>query len=172
MDAARSSLAPGCILLDVNMPALSGVQLQDELVRMQSALPIVFMTAHGDIATSVRAIKAGAEDFLIKPMDKETLLDAVQRAMRRYWTEHAEQSDLRALRQRLDSLTAREREVFDLVLGGLLNKQIAGQLGNTERTVKAHRAALMEKMGVKSVAELAAIASRLGILGKRDAARV
>jgi FixJ family two-component response regulator len=150
------------------MPGLSGVQLQDQLVRMQCGLPIVFMTAHGDIATSVRAIKAGAEDFLTKPMDKETLLDAVQRAMRRYWAAHVEQNGLRELRTRLDSLTAREREVFDLVLTGLLNKQIAGQLGNTERTVKAHRHALMEKMGVKSVAELAAIAARLGILARAE----
>ncbi|CAN5486353.1 response regulator transcription factor [soil metagenome] len=159
---------PGCILLDINMPGLSGVQLQQHLITEHCEMPIIFLTGHGDIAMSVRAIKAGAEDFLAKPVAKADLLDAVQRALERYRNAHSAQSNLQELRNRIKLLTARENEVFNLLILGQLNKQIAYQLGNTERTVKAHRHAIMEKMQVRSVAELATIASQLGILNKRE----
>jgi FixJ family two-component response regulator len=164
--AANPEDMPACILLDVNMPGLNGVQLQEHLVRQMSHFPIVFLTGHGDIAMSVRAIKAGAEDFLSKPVAKEDLLDAVQRALQRCRDTYAQRSNQKELLERVNSLTAREREVFDLLVTGMLNKQIAYQLGNTERTVKAHRHSIMEKMRVKSMAELASIASQLGILKK------
>jgi len=161
--AARCANEPGCILLDVNMPGLSGVQLQQQLSLAGCRLPIVFLTAHGDIAMSVRAIKAGAEDFLSKPVSKDDLLDAIGRALQRYRDAESANSQLQILRDRLQSLTARENEVFRLLIRGMLNKQIAYQLGNTERTVKAHRHSIMEKMQVRSMAELATIASQLGI---------
>lgn len=160
----------GCILLDINMPGLSGIQLQEHLMRQLSNLPIVFLTGHGDIATSVRAIKAGAEDFLAKPVAKEDLLDAVQRALQRCRESYDQASNLKEMRARMNSLTPREREVFDLLVTGMLNKQIAYQLGNTERTVKAHRHSIMEKMRVRSMAELASIASQLGILKRAEKA--
>ncbi|SFU52020.1 response regulator transcription factor [Pseudoduganella namucuonensis] len=153
----------GCILLDVDMPGLGGLELQDRLRASGSILPIVFLTGNGSIAMSVRAIKAGAEDFLSKPVGKEALLDAIGRAMRRYETAAARDSLLSDLRGRAAMLTAREREVFALVVRGLLNKQIAFELGNTERTVKAHRRSLMEKLGAGSLAELVQMANRLGV---------
>lgn len=161
---AESGDEAGCILLDVDMPGLTGLQLQDHLRARGSILPIVFLTGNGDIAMSVRAIKAGAEDFLPKPIGKEALLDAIERAMQRYTEATAQNSQMLGLRSRADSLTAREREVFALVVQGLLNKQIAYQLGNTERTVKAHRHSLMEKLDAGSVAELVMMASRLGLM--------
>lgn len=153
----------GCILLDVNMPGLTGLQLQEHLAGSGSILPIVFLTGSGDIAMSVRAIKAGAEDFLPKPVQRATLLDAVERAMARCQATLAEQAELADLRQRYASLTAREHEVFALVIRGQLNKQIAYALGNTERTVKAQRQAVMEKLGAGSVAELVRMGMLLGI---------
>lgn len=155
---------PGCILLDVNMPGLSGLQLQEHLVQLKQALPIVFLTGQGSIAASVRAIKAGAEDYLSKPVDKFELLDAIQRAVDRYTTSTVQQAHLEKMSARFDLLTAREREVFALLMSGMLNKQIAFQLGNTERTVKAHRHCIMEKMQAKTLAELIVIASQLGKL--------
>lgn len=155
---------PGCILLDVNMPGLSGLQLQEHLAKLQSRLPIIFLTGHGDITMSVRAIKAGAEDFLTKPVSQVDLVDAIQRGLQRYHATHAQEEQLSGLRRRFDLLTAREKEVFHLLIQGMLNKQIAYALGNTERTVKAHRHSIMEKMEVKSVAELVTIASRAGLL--------
>jgi FixJ family two-component response regulator len=156
----------GCIVLDVNMPGLSGVQLQNHLLAQQNELPIIFLTGHGDIAMSVRAIKAGAEDFIAKPVSREELLDAVERALRRYEESHSRNADIKELQGRVNTLTARELEVFNLLITGMLNKQIAFKLGNTERTVKAHRHSIMQKMQVKSVAELASIASRLGTLSR------
>lgn len=156
----------GCILLDVDMPGLSGLQLQDLLRSRNSILPIVFLTGNGDIAMSVRAIKAGAEDFLSKPIAKEDLLDAIGRAMLRYEAAAAHNSELAGLRKRAATLTAREREVFVLVVQGMLNKQIAFELGNTERTVKAHRHSLMEKLEAGSLAELVQMANRLGLAKK------
>lgn len=155
---------PGCILLDVNMPGLSGLQLQEHLAKLHNSLPIIFLTGHGDINMSVRAIKAGAEDFLTKPVAKTDLIDAIQRGLQRYHDTHLQQAHLSELHRRLDLLTAREKEVCDLLIQGLLNKQIAHALGNTERTVKAHRHNILEKMQVKSLAELVALASQCGLL--------
>jgi FixJ family two-component response regulator len=161
---------PGCILLDMNMPGLTGLQLQAHLASRRSPLPIVFLTGEGDIAMSVRAIKAGAEDFLSKPVASADLFDALERAVQRYERAAREQGEQRDMAARVASLTPREHEVFMLVVQGLLNKQIAYQLGNTERTVKAHRHSVMEKMRVDSLAELVLVASRLGLLNAESAA--
>lgn len=163
--AATDSGASGCILLDVNMPDVSGLQLQEELQRRGHRMPVIFLTGHGDVAMSVRAVKAGAEDFLLKPVAREALLDALERARTRASDIALEDDATRGLRARFASLTPREREVFELVAQGLLNKQIAYQLGNTERTVKAQRGSVMEKMQVASVAELVLAAARLGLVG-------
>lgn len=166
-DSAQSFLAAfdgqwaGCILLDIGMPGMDGMALQERLNDLGCALPIVFLTAQGDIPASVRAIKAGAEDFLCKPVEKERLLDAVKRALARNRRDAHALGARRALAQRYASLTAREREVFALLITGALNKQIADKLGNSERTVKAHRRAIMDKLGVRSVAELVLIDSQL-----------
>jgi FixJ family two-component response regulator len=155
---------PGCILLDVNMPGLGGLQLQEHLAAHHSPLPIVFLTGEGNIAMSVKAIKAGAEDFLSKPVASADLFDAIGRAVQRYEGAAKASGELRGLAQRVATLTPRENEVFLLVVQGLLNKQIAWQLGNTERTVKEHRRSVMEKMGADSLAELVMAASRLGLV--------
>ncbi|HEY5798634.1 MAG TPA: response regulator [Burkholderiaceae bacterium] len=167
---ATSEPGPGCVLLDVNMPELSGLQLQEHLRQSGSPLPIIFLTGHGDVAMSVRAVKAGAEDFLLKPVSRDALLDAVERARVRYDADSQQHGQLAGLRTRVASLTPREREVFELVVQGLLNKQIAYQLGNTERTVKAQRHSVMEKMQVGSLAELVQAASRLGLLNQAEQA--
>lgn len=159
---------PGCILLDVDMPGLNGVQLQARLAEVHVNLPIVFLTGRGDIAMSVRAIKAGAEDFLAKPVSKDDLIEAINRALVRYRALHDQQAYLQDLRDRMQSLTPREHEVFRMVVLGLLNKQIAHELGNTERTVKAHRVSVMDKMHANSLAELVLMASRLGLLDRRE----
>jgi len=154
----------GCILLDIRMNGLGGLELQDRLRERGVILPIVFLTGHGDIPTSVRAIKAGAEDFLSKPVSKETLLRAVERALAGYEEAHERHVRLASLRTLVGALTPREREVFSLVVRGRLNKQIAYELGASERTVKAHRQSIMHKLGVQSVAEAVSIAERLGML--------
>jgi FixJ family two-component response regulator len=154
----------GCILLDIRMTGLGGLELQDRLHERGVILPIVFLTGHGDIPTSVRAIKAGAEDFLSKPVSKDTLLAAVERALARYQEAHERQARLASLRALVDALTPREHEVFALVVRGKLNKQIAHRLGTSERTIKAHRHSIMEKLGVQSVAQAVSIAARLGML--------
>ena len=154
----------GCILLDIRMNGLGGLELQDRLRERGVILPIVFLTGHGDIPTSVRAIKAGAEDFLSKPVSKETLLRAVERALAGYEEAHERHVRLASLRTLVGALTPREREVFSLVVRGKLNKQIAHELGASERTVKAHRQSIMHKLGVQSVAEAVSIAERLGML--------
>jgi RNA polymerase sigma factor (sigma-70 family) len=153
-----------CILLDVQLPDLSGLQLQDRLSKLGNRLPIVFLTGHADIPTSVRAIKAGAEDFLTKPVTKEQLLETIRRALDHAEEVRARSEQVDALLARVASLTPRERQVFALVVRGLLNKQIAHELGTSERTVKAHRHMVMQKCGVRSVAELVMIAERTGIL--------
>jgi FixJ family two-component response regulator len=145
------------------MPGASGFDLQQELANAEERLPIIFLTGHGDIPASVRAIKAGAVDFLTKPVPRETLLGAVQNALKRDATERKSRAMLRELRQRYETLTAREREVLAHVVSGKLNKQIGFKLGTTERTVKAHRASIMDKLGVQSVAELTRLAQTLGI---------
>jgi RNA polymerase sigma factor (sigma-70 family) len=164
LDHLASSKEPGCILLDVRMPGLSGPDLQSRLIELGSILPIVFLTGHADIPTTVQAIKAGAEDFLTKPTSSEQLIDAIERAMARYESVHGQQSKLVLLRALVATLTPRERQVFDLIIRGKINKQIAHDLGMTERTVKAHRHQVMEKMQVNSLAELVSNAERLGLL--------
>ncbi len=159
-----SGIGPGCILLDVRMPDLSGPELQARLVELGNALPIVFLTGHGDIPMSVRAIKTGAEDFLSKPVPKKTLLEAVERALARYEEGRDQHARLTALRALVAAFTPREREVFALLVRGKLHKQIAFELGTTERTIKAHRHSLMQKLHVHSLAEAVSIAERLGML--------
>jgi len=157
-------LEPGCLLLDVRMPGLSGPELQARLAKTGNTLPIVFLTGHGDIRMSVRAIKAGAEDFLSKPVSRKTLIEAIQRALVRQ--EEARERNLRlgSLRALVATLTPRESEVFTLIVRGKLNKQIAHELGTSERTIKAHRHAVMQKLKVASLAEAVSIAERIGIL--------
>ncbi|PDT44364.1 response regulator transcription factor [Sinorhizobium fredii] len=154
----------GCVLLDLGLPGLSGLELQDRLAEKAPLLPIVFLTGQGDIRASVRAMKAGAEDFLEKPTPREALLEAVERALRRCETRRLEQDRVHALRARLANLTPRELEVFGLIVRGKLNKQIAHALGTSERTVKAHRHNVMEKLGARSLAETVSIAERLGLV--------
>jgi RNA polymerase sigma factor (sigma-70 family) len=164
IDQLPEDQGPSCLLLDVRIPGISGPQLQDLLRERGSALPIIFLTGYGDIPTSVSAIKAGAEDFLTKPVPREVLLSAIERAIARSRATEQERSRARALREKLESLTPRERQVFDLVVRGKMNKQIAHDLGTTERTIKAHRQRVMEKVETKSLAELVSIAERLGLL--------
>jgi FixJ family two-component response regulator len=156
--------APGCILLDVKMSGLDGPQLQDRLGKLGHRLPIVFLTGHGDVPTSVRAIKAGAEDFLTKPVPKKELLAAIERALKHYEEIRGHDSRIAALQSLVSRLTPREKEVFALVVRGKLNKQIAHELDIAERTIKAHRQQVMEKCEVQTLAELVLIAERLGIL--------
>jgi FixJ family two-component response regulator len=153
----------GCILLDLRMPGASGLDLQESLARMEERLPIIFLTGHADIPASVRAMKAGAMDFLTKPVRRETLLGAVQNALGVDAKGRETRAILRELHGRYENLTPREREVLAHVVGGKLNKQIAFDLGTAERTIKAHRASIMEKLRVQSVAELVRLAQELGI---------
>jgi len=159
-----NSNTPSCILLDAQMPGLSGPELQERLTKLGSTLPIVFLTGHGSIPMSVKAIKAGAEDFLTKPVSKDDLLGAISRAMGTYSATKERDAQLQVLRMRVATLTPREREVYEHVVQGKLNKQTAYELGTTERTIKAHRHKVMEKMQVRSLAELVSIAERLGTL--------
>jgi FixJ family two-component response regulator len=155
---------PGCVLLDVRMPNVSGTEVQDQLAERAPLLPIVFLTGHGDIPTSVRAMKAGAEDFLTKPVEKDRLVAAIERAVADHAAKRERVRRLRRLRDLVSTLTPRERQVFELVVRGKLNKQIAFDLGTSERTVKAHRLKVMEKFGVRSLAELVTAAERLGVV--------
>ena len=157
----------GCILLDVQMPGLSGLDLQSRLIERGSILPIVFVTGYADTPATVRAIKSGAEDFLTKPASSVVLIDAIERAMARYESAHHQRNELDSLRVLVASLTPRERQVFNLIVRGKINKQVAHELGTTERTVKAHRHQVMEKMQVASLAELVTNAERLGMLDPR-----
>jgi FixJ family two-component response regulator len=157
----RPIAARGCILLDVQMPGLDGLELQGRLAERECLLPIVFLTGHGDIPMCVRATKAGAEDFLSKPVSKATLLDAVRRALLRSDAEGDRHDRLSELRALVTTLTPRESEVFALVIRGKLNKQIAFELHTAERTIKAHRHNVMQKLRVRSVAELVSMADRL-----------
>jgi FixJ family two-component response regulator len=152
---------PGCLLLDIRMPGPSGLDLQAALQKRGIALPVVFMTGHADVASSLRAMKAGAVDFLTKPVEPATLLDALRRALERDTTQRAARGEADGLRARFASLTPREREVFDRIVAGRLNKQIAGELVIAERTVKAERAEIMAKLGAGSAAELGRLAERL-----------
>lgn len=166
LDRQPGTEKPGCILLDVKMPGLNGLELQDRLIELGSILPIVFVTGHSDISTTVRAIKAGAEDFLTKPIPSEQMIDAIERALARCEALRSQRSKLDSIFAHLATLTPRERQVFDLIVRGKINKQIATELGTTERTVKAHRHEVMEKMQVHSLAELVSSAERLGLLDR------
>lgn len=159
---ARESPLRGCIVLDVRMPGPSGFELHAGLCRQAESLPVIFLTGHGDIPMSVRAIKAGAFDFLTKPVPRATLLSAVSSALALDQERWSRQEGRRAMADRLTSLTPCEVEVYRRVVAGQPNKQIAAELGSSERTVKAHRARVMEKMGARSIAELVHIADGLG----------
>ena len=161
--AARPPDGPACLVLDVQMPGLSGLDLQRELARTGHLLPIVFMTGHGDIPMTVEAMKAGAVGFLTKPLRNQDLLDAVKEGISIDREARQRREDVAELRKRYESFTAREREVFALVVTGSLNKQIALELGTTERTVKAHRGQMVQKMQADSVADLVRMADKLGI---------
>ena len=158
---ARSGEKPGCVLLDVQMPGLDGLDLQAALAKQEAPLPVVFLTGHGDIPMSVRAMKTGAVDFLTKPVKREALLRAVEAALARDAGQRVAREKSRHYRECFENLTPREREVFEQVTAGKLNKQIAAEIGAAERTVKAHRANIMEKMQVQSLAELVQIAALL-----------
>jgi len=163
LDQQPNDNRSGCLLLDVRIPGLSGPELQARLREVGSTLPIVFISAHEDIQTTVRVIKAGAEDFLIKPVASDRLLPTIERAIARHNALRKLQSELDVLRAHVAALTPRERQVFGLVVQGRINKQIAFALGSTERTIKAHRQRVMEKMNVRSLAELVLIAVQLGL---------
>jgi FixJ family two-component response regulator len=153
---------PSCLVLDVSLPGLSGLDLQTRL-GVRSDLPIIFITGHGDVPMSVRAMKAGAVEFLTKPFGDDALLEAIAGALERSRAARDQEAERQALRDRYVTLSTREREVMALVVAGLLNKQIAGELGISEITVKAHRGKVMRKMGAGSVAELVRVAAALGI---------
>jgi FixJ family two-component response regulator len=154
---------PGCLVLDIRMPKLSGLELQERLAEKGVSLPIIFITGQGTVSRSVRAFKAGAVDFLEKPFEDKDLLDAVSRGIEKHRRLRREQKEMNQLRARLETLTPREREVFALVVSGRLNKQTAFELGTSEKTIKVHRARVMEKMGVRSLADLVHMAAKLGI---------
>jgi RNA polymerase sigma factor (sigma-70 family) len=156
---------PGCLVLDLEMPGFNGLQLQTALAEKGSSLPIIFLTGHGDISKSVQAMKGGAFDFLTKPVNAKNLLPAIRAAIERDAVARVEQAKFSEIHARLDTLTPREREVLQHVVAGKMNKQIAGDLGITEATVKMHRARVMAKMKVQSVAELARLTERCGIRG-------
>jgi RNA polymerase sigma factor (sigma-70 family) len=164
LDQPPDENEPGCILLDVRIPDLSGPDLQERLSRLGSTMPIVFLSGYADVQTTVRTIKAGAEDFLTKPVSSERLLQAIERAIAHHEESRGQRRKLDSFRELVGTLTPRERQVFERVVQGKINKQIAQQLGATERTIKAHRHRVMEKMKVQTLAELVSIAERLGIL--------
>jgi FixJ family two-component response regulator len=166
LDSNRTNDGPACLVLDVRMPGLSGLDLQRELQAVNPTLPIIFITGYGDIPMSVKAMKAGAVDFLPKPVRDADLLRAIEQALARAARECAAQEELEAIQSRVEKLTPREREVMSFVVRGLLNKQIAIELGTGEKTIKVHRARVMQKMQVDSVAELVRLAQRadIGIL--------
>jgi FixJ family two-component response regulator len=162
-------VGPSCILLDIRIPGLSGPELQEQLTTLGSHLPIIFLTGHADVRTTVKVMKAGADDLLTKPVAKDELIGAIDRAIARSRARREKNDQLSLLQKLVDGLTPRERQVFERVARGKMNKEIARELGATERTIKAHRSHVMEKLEIASVAELAVIAERLGILLKQPA---
>ena len=154
---------PGCLILDVRMPGMSGLDLQEKLVSAKTPLPVIFITGHGTVPMSVRAMKAGAVDFLQKPFEEQDLLDAIHRAINRQRDSKLETDAADEIQQRLKALTPREYEVFSLLVTGMANKEIAYKLGTSERTVKAHRAQIMEKMNAGSFADLVRFAEKMKI---------
>jgi FixJ family two-component response regulator len=159
-------LAPSCLVLDVSLPDLNGLDLQKRVAADRSDMPIIFITGFGDVPMTVQAMKAGAVEFLTKPFDYDVLLKAIRNAIERSRTALGHQAEMRALRDGYASLTRREREVMALVVSGLLNKQVGGELGISEITVKAHRGQVMRKMKADSLADLVNIAAKLGIAAK------
>jgi FixJ family two-component response regulator len=162
--ASKRPDAPACLVLDVRMPGLSGLDLQRELANAGIRIPVIFITGHGDIPMSVRAMKAGAVEFLTKPFRDQDLLDAISQAIERDRTERVQFAEVVEVQRRFEELTPREREVMDQVVAGLLNKQIANRLNISEVTVKLHRHQVMEKMKAQSLAELVRMAEKLNIL--------
>ena len=168
-DSAQEFLArlptvePSCLILDVNLPDLSGLDIQQRISDEKSSTPIIFITGYGDIPTSVRAMKAGAAEFLTKPLDDEVIIEAIRAAVRRSDANLKREGAQRQLQERFDSLTKREREVMNLVVKGLMNKQVAFELDISEITVKAHRGRAMEKMHAATFVDLVNMAARLGI---------
>jgi FixJ family two-component response regulator len=160
LERARESTWPACLLLDVQMPDLNGLDVQRELNAAESVMPIIFITGHGDIPMSVRAMKAGAADFIAKPPRDTELLDAISRAMERAARDGASKGEIDSIRKRIATLTRREHEVMQLVVAGRLNKQIAADLGTVEKTVKVHRARVMRKMEVTTLADLVRCVSK------------
>ncbi len=155
------SIGSGCLVLDIRMPAMSGLDLQEKLASKKIDIPIVFLTGHGDITISVRAMKAGAVDFLQKPFDDQRLLDAINQAIEKDKKSRLEKEEKRTIQKRLEALTPREYEVFTLVVSGMLNKQIADELGISEKTVKVHRSRVMEKTRAGSLADLVRMAGKV-----------
>ena len=155
--------APSCLVLDVRLPGKSGLDFQRELAEANVPLPIIFITGYGDIPMTVRAMKAGAVDFLTKPFREQDVLDAIHVALGRDRARRRRQAEIAILRERLESLTPRAREVLPLIASGLLNKQVAAEIGTTEATVKAHRSQIMKKMGAESLPELVRMANKIGI---------
>ena len=171
LDRLPSESVPSCILLDVQIPELDGPALQTRLSELGSTLPIIFLTGHPDVPTTVRAIKAGADDFLTKPVTSDDLFRAIERAFARHEKVRGLKSRLDIVRAHISALTPRERQVFDLVIRGQTNKQIGNTLGATERTIKAHRHRVMEKMQVRTLVELVSVAERVGVLGGTSGSR-
>jgi FixJ family two-component response regulator len=160
---------PSCLVLDIRLPRKSGLELQRELAESNHPIPIIFITAHGDIPMTVRAMKAGAVEFLTKPFRDQDLLDAIHHALERDRLRQQQEAEVATLRERFALLTPREQEVLPWVISGLLNKQIATEIGTTEATVKVHRSQLMRKMGAESVTDLVRMAERIGIPVKKSA---
>ena len=163
LDSGRSQVFPACVIADIEMPGIGGVELQRKLHESNPVMPVVFLTGHGDIPTTVVAMKAGAIDFLTKPVPAITLLTAVATALERAERAGKVQIELDEISQRFSTLTAREREVMEHVVAGFLNKQIAGELGTSEKTVKVHRARGMRKMHTRTLADLVRLLAKLGI---------
>jgi FixJ family two-component response regulator len=166
MDSSRPDVV-SCLVLDIRLPGMSGLDFQRELARARDEIPTIFITAHGDIPMTVRAMKAGAVEFLTKPFRDQDLLDAIQVALQRDHARRQRQAEAATLQERLESLTPREREVLPRVVSGLLNKQIAAEIGTTEATVKVHRSQLMRKMGADSLPQLVRMAEKIGIPGSK-----
>ncbi len=165
--ACRRPNIPSCLVLDIRLPDISGLALQETMAARKLALPIIFITGHGDIPMSVKAVKAGAIDFLPKPFTEKKLLAAVELAVAKSKTENKEQSEVRKIQRRIKALTPREQEVFRLVAKGMLSKQIARKLGTTLQTIKVHRSRVMQKMQAYSVTELVRFAQKAGIIPTR-----
>jgi RNA polymerase sigma factor (sigma-70 family) len=171
LDCLPSDSVPSCILLDVRIPGLSGPELQSRLGELGLTLPIIFLTGYADVPTTVQTIKAGADDFLTKPVKSDQLLLTIQRAMSRHEATRGKRIKLNTVRAHIAALTPREHQVFELVIRGKTNKEVAKVLGATERTIKAHRHRVMEKMQVESLAELVSLAEQAGVLDGMSSSR-